>query len=294
MFCPTSYRSFAYNFVPEYITQLEAEIANKVTENGDLRAQNRALVDENKRLTDLTRMLLGSPSFSDFLERLSSNPAPGPQPNPPMEQPQVARQMPKDVNPYTAQQHMHRQSVGVAMIPEQSLEFSVMSADADAYNFQPQVFAVLETPEPPLNIDTVALSGKASNFVPGSFESADEKVDIPVIEQIPTFENVTAPMAPEAPVTVDEEFENNPEFALYHEQPLTGSTPIMERTQIGTDSFEVEIFGGVESEKLWARLELVDAPTQEQNAAIALASFQRRMSILDAACARLEVLTAEI
>lgn len=240
-------------------------------------------------------MLLGSPSFSDFLERLSSNPSQLPQPAPQMEQPQVARQAPKDVNPYAAQQHMHRQSVGVAMIPEQSMDFSVMGADAEAYNFQPQVFAVLETPEAPLNIDTVALSGKTSNFVPGSFESADEKVEMPVIEQAPKFEEkVSAPKAIELPVVVDEDFENDPEFALYHESPSTTLT-IIEPAEVDTESLsEVEIFGGIESEKFLARYELVDASTQEQNAFLAMASMQRKMATLEAACARLELLTAEI
>lgn len=275
----------------EYITQLEAEIANKVTENGDLRAHNRALIDENKRLSDLTRMLLGSPSFSDFLERLSTNPSQLPQGAPQVEQSQAARQAPKDVNPYAAHQQVQRQSVGVAMMPEQNMDFSAFG------DFQPQVYAVLETPEPPMSIDTAAMSGKESNFVGQSFESDDEKIEMPVIEQMPvTEEKATAPAAREAPFVVDEDFENDPEFALYHESSSassTESTPTETETEID-ELPEIEIFGGVQPEKFLARYELLDASTEEKNAALAMASVQRRFASLEGMCARLEMLTADI
>lgn len=275
----------------EYITQLEAEIANKVTENGDLRAHNRALIDENKRLSDLTRMLLGSPSFSDFLERLSTNPSQLPQGAPQVEQPQAARQAPKDVNPYAAHQQVQRQSVGVAMMPEQNMDFSAFG------DFQPQVYAVLETPEPPMNIDTAAMSGKESNFVGQSFESDDEKIEMPVIEKMPVIEEkATAPLAREIPVVVDEEFENDPEFALYHESSSATSTesaPTETETEID-ELPELEIFGGVQPEKFLARYELLDASTEEKNAALAMASVQRRFASLEGMCARLEMLTADI
>lgn len=259
-----------------------------MTENGDLRAHNRALVDENKRLSDLTRMLLGSPSFSDFLERLSTNPSQLPQGAPQVEQPQAARQAPKDVNPYAAHQQAQRQSIGVAMMPEQNMDFSAFG------DFQPQVYAVLETPEPPMNIDTAAMSGKVSNFVGQPFESADEKVDMPVIEQLPVVEKATAPKAPETPAVVDEDFENDPEFALYHENSSATSVDSAP-TEIDTEDLsEVEIFGGIEPEKFLARYELLDASTEEKNAALAMASVQRRFASLEGMCARLEMLTADI
>lgn len=246
-------------------------------------------------------MLLSSPSFSDFLERLSTNPSQLPQGAPQMEQQQqqqqqVARQAPKDVNPYAAQQQMHRQSIGVAMIPEQHIDFSAMGADAEAYNFQPQVYAVLETPETPLNIDTAALSGKSSNFVGESFDSDDEKVEMPVIEQPPVVEEkATAPKAPEVHAVVDDELENDPEFALYHESspaiPTESATPI----EIDTDDLsEVDVFGGIESEKFLARYELLDASEEEQKNAVAMASVQRRLASLEAVCARLEMMTTDI
>lgn len=235
-------------------------------------------------------MLLGSPSFSDFLERLSTNPSQLPQGAPQVEQPQAVRQAPKDVNPYAAHQQVQRQSIGVAMMPEQNMDFSAFG------DFQPQVYAVLETPEPPMNIDTAAMSGKESNFVGQCFDSADEKIEMPVIEQLPVVEGkATAPKAPETPVVVDEDFENDPEFALYHESSSAASfetTPVeMEESEAFS---EVNIFGGIESEKFLERYELLDASIEEKNAALAMASVQRRFASLDGLRSRLEMLTADI
>ncbi|KAG6360705.1 hypothetical protein INS49_011770 [Diaporthe citri] len=278
----------------EYITQLESEIAGKVTENGDLRAQNRALIDENKRLSDLTRMLLSSPSFSDFLERLSTNPAPASQPAPQVDQRQDARQAPKDVNPYAAHQQVQRQQIGLAMLPEQNMDFAMVGVDADAYSYQPQVYAVLETPEP--LIDASVLAGKSTNFVGETFESEhDEKVEMPVIERpMAVEEKLSAPKAPESPVVVDEQFENDPDFALYHGSSATVSSE--EKTVAELDLgglVQHDLFGGVESEKMLARYELVDATEEEEAAARAMARFQRLSDSMEHVCARLELLTAD-
>ncbi|KAJ9143379.1 BZIP transcription factor [Pleurostoma richardsiae] len=293
----------------EYITQLEAEIANKVTENGDLRAQNRALIEENKRLSDLTRMLLSSPSFSDFLDRLSANPSMVPQSQPQQQQqqqqPQLEqqrpqeqqRQVPKDVNPYAAQQQIQQQQIGVAMIPEHHLDFSALSMDglpsAEPYTFTPQVYnAVLDTPD---TIDASVLSGKSSNFV-GRFDSEDEKVEMPVIER-PAPVEAEKPIAPEIAVVVDEAFENDPDFALYHDSPAPSSVEMEaeEPVELDVDGFShVDIFGGIEPEKVLARYELVDASEEEAAAVIAMARVQRISASLEAVCARLESLTVDL
>ncbi|KAI3395762.1 hypothetical protein diail_893 [Diaporthe ilicicola] len=276
----------------EYITQLESEIAGKVTENGDLRAQNRALLDENKRLSDLTRMLLSSPSFSDFLERLSTNPNPAPQPTAQVDQRQGTRQAPKDVNPYAAHQQVQRQQIGLAMLPEQNMDFSMVGVDAEAYNYQPQVYAVLETPEPV--IDASVLAGKSSNFVGEAFESEHvEKIDMPVIERpMVAEEKLSAPKAPESPV--DEQFENDPDFALYHGSSVTASSE-EQAAELDLDGLvQHDLFGGVESEKMFARYELIDAAEEEEAAARAMARFQRLSDSMEHVCARLELLTSDI
>ncbi|KAK2049977.1 bZIP transcription factor [Colletotrichum somersetense] len=272
----------------EYITQLEAEIANKVTENGDLRAHNRALQDENKRLQDLTRMLLASPSFSNFLDHLSTNPQAPPQPAAPVkvERQTEQRQIPKDINPYANQGQ--QQQIGLAMLPEQNMDFSMLNIDNDAYNFQPQVFAVLETPDIPVTIDTNVLSGKSSNFVGEHFESDDEKIELPTVEVpkvlVPKVE--AQPLAEEE--VFDDEFENDPEFALYHSSPVSASEGPVE---LDTEFFShVDIFGGVETEKVLARYELIDASEEEQNACVAMAKVQRIAASLEPVLARLESL----
>ncbi|GKT76612.1 BZIP transcription factor [Colletotrichum tofieldiae] len=272
----------------EYITQLEAEIANKVSENGDLRAHNRALQDENKRLQDLTRMLLASPSFSNFLDHLSTNPQAAPQPTASVkvERQPEQRQIPKDINPYANQSQ--QQQIGVAMVPEQNMDFSMLNIDNDAYNFQPQVFAVLETPDVPVTIDTNVLSGKSSNFVGEQFESDDEKIELPALEAPKVLApEIQSQTTPEEEV-FDDEFENDPEFALYHSSPAPASEGPIE---LDAEIFShVDIFGGVESEKVLARYELIDASEEEQNACVAMAKVQRIAASLEPVLARLESL----
>jgi hypothetical protein len=278
----------------EYITQLESEIANKVTENGDLRAQNRALIEENKRLSDLTRMLLSSPSFSDFLDQLSVNPQqlpPAPQPVQQQQQPEP-RQLPKDINPY-AQQH---QRIGVAMIPHQQVDYNMLGLDTGDVFYQPQVYAVLETPEPP-PIDVSQLSGKTSNFV-GQFDaSEDEKVEMPLIERpaAPVVEKKDTEEEATAAAPVDNEFENDPAFALYHESPATETTAIRPAVELDTEGLSnVDIFGGIEPEKAFARYELVDATEEDAAATFAMARVQRISASLESVMARLEALTVQL
>lgn len=269
----------------EYISQLESEIANRVTENSDLRAQNRALMEENKRLSDLTRMLLSSPSFSDLLNQISNNPAAFQQQIPqvqssPAQQPEQVRQIPKDVNPYVGTQQTQQQRMGLTTIPEQSADISALSIenDAAAFNFQPQVFAVLETPEMP-TIDTNLLCGKKSNFVGAQFGLEDDKVQVPVIDR-PIVEKPLAPPPPQQTPPLDPEFESNPEFALYHSSP-PGETHEMPSEP--DEPWQVDIFGCVDPEKVLARYELVDASEEERSSLLAMAKVQRICERLETA-----------
>lgn len=249
-------------------------------------------------------MLLSSPSFSNFLDQLSSNPSllPGapPQTAPAAEQrqPEAARQPPKDVNPYLAQQQLQHQRIGVAMIPEPTIDFSTLNLEADTFNFQPQVFAVLETPEVPLSIEASVLSGKESNFVGPQYDvpEDDEKVDMPVIERPAVAEEkkVTAPPAEPVEERVDEEFESDPTFALYHS---TSASPSESKppAEIDIDSLSnIEIFGGIESEKFLARYELVDASAEDASVAVSMARVQRQFARLEHVMARLESLTVDL
>ncbi|TGO46379.1 hypothetical protein BOTNAR_0592g00060 [Botryotinia narcissicola] len=207
---------------------LAREIAVKVYENMDLKSQNRALLEENTRLSDLTRMLLSSPAFSGFLDSLSSNPAtqqaPPPQQQVPIQHEQP-RQVRKDVNPYGAQQQMQQQQqqhIGMVMIPEQAMDFAMLDINADGFGYQPQVYSVLSIPE--TVIDSSILSGKSSNLV-DSLQSEDEKAELPIVERQPVHE-----LAPSAIVeeVVDEEFDADPAFALFAEDTSSTIAPSTE------------------------------------------------------------------
>lgn len=279
----------------EYISQLEAEIATKVNENGDLRAQNRALVEENKRLTDLTRMLLSSSSFSSFLDTLSNNPAASAQPVPvkvesptqAQSQAQPQQELRKDTNPY-GPQHSQQQQIGMAMIPEQNMDFSMLTLDG-SYNFQPQVF-IVDTPEIPTSIDASVLSGKICDMIDPTVEFDDEKVDSPTIEY--PAEQQSSSAACDSP-PLDEDFENDPAFALYHSDTAPTSAESTRESDAVEPSY-VDIFGGIEPEKIFARYDFVDATEEEASAAAAMGRVQRISQHISPLVARLEILTRDL
>jgi hypothetical protein len=236
-------------------------------------------------------MLLSSSSFSTFLEDLSTNPAALPlapqqikieEPQQPQTS-QQQRQLPKDVNAFGAQPS--QQQIGMAMIPEQTMDFSMLSLDNN-FNFQPQVF-VVDTPEIPAPIDTAALSGKVCNLVDETFES-EEKMDAPVIERLAALpEAVVSHAAP-----VDEDFESDPDFALFHsESPNTSSAT---KEGDADDLSGLDLFGGIASEKIMSRYEMVDACEEEASAAIALARVQRISDNIESVVSRLELLTMDL
>jgi hypothetical protein len=235
-------------------------------------------------------MLLSSAPFSTFLDDLSTNPAALPQQPQQIkveepQQPQQQRQMPKDVNSFGAQPS--QQQIGMAMIPEQTMDFSMLSLDNN-FNFQPQVF-VVDTPEIPAPIDTAALSGKTSNFVEESFET-EEKIEAPVIERpVALPDLVTSSDAAPA----DEDFESDPEFALFHSESVAvRDTPedVVDADRLG----DIDIFGGIESDKVLCRLELVDATEGEATAAFAVARVQRISENLETVVSRLELMTMDL
>ncbi|KAF2971400.1 hypothetical protein GQX73_g2130 [Xylaria multiplex] len=272
----------------EYIGQLEQEIAAKVTENNDLRAENRALSDENKRLNELTRMLLASPQFSSFLDRLSSDPgALQAQPQMEQRQPQPA-QVPKDTNPYNMMNMGQQQQIGMVMIPEQSMDFSMLNLNTDSFSYQPQVFTVLETPELP-EINTDALAGKTSNFV-GESVSDGDKTDAPLLEApVPSMieksqVEVNAELAP----TETEKIASNLDGDIFDDgYSLPSQLPL----ELDTDGFSpVDIFGGIDPEKAFARYELVDSSEEEKIASMAARRVERLAANLAATISRLELL----
>ncbi|KAL9042689.1 MAG: hypothetical protein Q9180_000411 [Flavoplaca navasiana] len=179
----------------EYIGQLEGEIAAKSAEADDLRAKNQALMAENTRLTDLTRMLLESPSFSAFLDAMSGTekqPATRSQQEPTdLKIEEVHQHRPKDISPHQSppqagSEHEDAQ-VGVALLPESYVNFNTgnttWAPNTDFGLYDAQVYAVTSMPQGPAvdHFDGGLLSGKSSNL-PIGFDDGERKPDAPTIE----------------------------------------------------------------------------------------------------------------
>lgn len=257
----------------EYIGQLESEIAAKVNENGELRATNRALQEENRRLSDLTKTLLSSSAFKSFLDTLSTNPASQMQVQMEQRQPEPT-QAPKDPNPYHTMNLGQHQQIGMVMMPEPRVDFSMLNLNADGFGYQPQVYAVLETPELP-QIDTDALMGKSSNFVGESLVLDSDKADAPsievpvppVVEEVQASEaNVESPRTDSVVVNLDGDIFDDDGCASPPSHPL----------ELDTNGFlAIDIFGGIEPEKAFARYELVDSSVEDKIACMALGRVER-------------------
>lgn len=225
-------------------------------------------MEENTRLSDLTRMLLSSPSFSGFLDTLATNPAAAQSAQAIVPEPQ-RQQVRKDVNPYAAQQQM-QQHVGMTMMPEQHMDFSMLEINND-FSYQPQVYSVLSIPE--AVIDTAVLSGKGASSVP-------EKVELPIVERAPVVESTV-----ETPVVVDEEFDADPAFALYSAAPISTapSTPEIDISFLANLSIKQPVYEII-----------VERKVDESVCDAAMRKVERIASSLDACMARLSSMTSHL
>ncbi|EXJ91103.1 hypothetical protein A1O1_04210 [Capronia coronata CBS 617.96] len=213
----------------EYIGQLEGEVAAKVQEANDLRAQNQQLREENNRLTDLTRMLLSSQAFAGFLQELSQSGMPPPnihgnsqQQNPVQSQPQPQPTR-KDFGAHEATHHMHnpQPQVGMALIPDTPVDFNSLQSSTSWMTPLPtndfQVYAVTELPEPPV-LDLSALSGKGSHNSSTSIPSKD----VPQLHDTALFFD-SCPSEPNAPQVDDSVVLDQEAFTLYFDSSATVS-----------------------------------------------------------------------
>ena len=247
-------------------------------------------MEENTRLSDLTRMLLSSPSFSGFLDTLSQNPAAAQtaqrvtQPRVEHQQQQQApqRQVRKDVNPYAAQQMQQQQHIGMAMIPEQHMDFSMLDLGSDgSFSYQPQVFSCLSLPE--TTIDTEILSGKSTNSFT-AIASDDEKVELPTVERVPESASQEAPA--NVVEIVDEEFDSDPTFALF--TSTTSSTPVITASKPEEFSFDLST---IDVTAKPSNYELV-VPSVSDDAC--MRKVERLAAEMDAVAERLAILTVNL
>src|SRR5947207_1123231 len=151
-------------------------------------------MEENTRLSDLTRMLLSSQAFSGFLNELSQNGMPAPsttaatasQPQSQTQSQAQPQPTKKDVNPHQATRQAQNQQtqVGMTIIPESTIDFSILdTTPTNNWNTgfgmnSYQVCAVTHLPEGPA-IDTDSLSGKEPSSITKLSTSAAK--DYPVL-----------------------------------------------------------------------------------------------------------------
>ena len=299
------------NLRPEYIGQLEGEIAAKAAEADDLRAKNEDLMAENTRLTDLTRMLLASPAFSTFLNDLSGS---VPNSSAPVQSSTSSTQSPslkvektqshlhKDVNPHrvTAQNHQpNDQQVGMTLMPEQSIDYTTFDTsnlgwtdnNMDMTLYDAQVFAVTDLPQGPsfdqLNLEL--LSGKPSTTAaPQSMYGC--KTDAPIIELMPKLAIPDEHVSEECESLCDIPFdESDPAFALFADSSSDSQSPNFPQ--------EEWLFGSIELEKAFGRVELIlesDVRDAEQVSSATMERFQRLCSSMEAISEQIASVTSHL
>jgi hypothetical protein len=283
----------------EYISQLEGEVAAKTSEVNDLKMQNRALAEENARFRALAEKLLRHQAFHPFLDELSRDPALAESVSKMAQGPSTQSQPPdaKDVDPYSAQSQsfipQDNQHVGMALLPEPQVDFSSLNLGGNG-NWvmqqarglpmfqQPQVFAVLEVPEPE-PLDLSAITGKGEPVLP-TFD--EEKADYPEFETPSTIKD-DIPSVPESKTTrpADEEKEwdfpeDDESVALYAN---TRSTP----KPVSSES-SIAVAIAPLSEKQHFELVVV---SEEHNTRLQ-ERLKKMIAKLDVTCNRIAALTA--
>lgn len=231
-----------------------------------MRLQNHALAEENSRLTDLTRMLLSSPHFSDVLNDLSSNGLPT--------QLQAAAQIPQPQHqPMVSQAPIPTSvsgpQVNMTMVPDNRMDVYGAGWNSGIdMNYNPSVFAVFEVPEPAIEVE--ALSGKSSSFETPLESSESSKVEVPQLERPVTASTVVDTSETQATEALDE---TDPCFALFRDDIPVSS------------AFPATLFERLESEKSSQYTLVVDQESEDVSES-SMRDFKRLCSSMDAAFER--------
>lgn len=247
--------------------------------------QNRALFEENARLNDLARMLLGSPHFSSFLSDMPDSVAPQVQAQqaqaqaPRAQQPQPAP-VPKETSAPRPQEFQMQQNpqANMMMVPQQGMDASMAmnnggwNSGIDMNFGNASVFAVLEVPEGPA-LDVAALSGKSSSPVDLPEISKNEAPTLDRPEEV-TEKSDIGVSNPD--VEIDE---SDPAFALFVDSPPA------------TAVSDVPAFDGVQSEKA-SQFELVVDPSEVS--ASAKSRFNSLCHSMEAAFQRVSSVTSHL
>lgn len=189
-------------------------------------------MEENTRLTDLTRMLLSSQAFSGFLSELSGTTPPVSVNSlarpPPQSRPQST---PKDVNPHQVARQLQDQQlqIGMATIPERSVDLDLTERNVAASSWNAgvglnnfTVYSVTSVPDGPV-LDIETLSGKAGQTQPFRAHVAT-KCDMPTVDYPNFYTEVQRSLthSKTAPSLSVEELDET-EFSLYVE-PISSSS----------------------------------------------------------------------
>ena len=289
----------------EYIGQLEGEIATKSAEADELRTKNSALIEENRQLHDLTRTLLASPAFSEFLKEAGGQVLPSTMST--SHTPSVkAESTPtkKDVNPNTGaasntkSQQQDTPYIGMTMIPEHPVDLNGQDSTNDSWAnmdfslYEASVYAVTSVPEGP-SIDQLRsnnVSGKVSDPVLPLPTSSDSKLEPSLPERNPYVRESREQNPELVSLNADADFdESDPAYALFSDCPAPMEAPLPPNDE--------PIFGHISLEKAFGRVELLiddESCNTSEVSSTSVERFQRLCSSLEALSERLSSILPEL
>ena len=284
----------------------------KSNETNDLRSENRALREENTRLSDLTRMLLSSSAFSTFLDDLSLSSLPADptsseqarqkSTSTPRQTDSVLPSVQKDASPAVIAQHRRQAQhenvtqIGMTLLPESNMDFSALDLEQnDSWalgsmtsgpwdSHTSQVFSVMDIPQGPAvdQVDFSSLSGKTSHFVGGDLPSVDNKVELPEVDTMPILQKFPTAGLSECIDNSNVHINgSDPIYALYDDTPTLHSSS-------SSDAAD-ETFHEMSPEKLFARYQMVlKSEASAEEGEISNASMDRFTSTCQSADAALQ------
>ena len=258
------------------------------------------MTEENSQLLQLTKTLLASPAFSVFMKDPAATSSLASSQPPVVKNEPTPHPSQKDVNPHgaaaqnTQNQQQDSTYVGMTMIPEHPTELSAFEANTNAWAnsmdvslYEPQVYAVTSLPDGP-TLDQLRPSiryEKASDSIL-PLPKEQSKMEAPVIERMPQITE-----SPESTTAVADEVnfnESDPAFALYLDCPAATVSPLA--------TFDEPIFGNIELEKVFRRVELIiedDATKPTEVSSATVERFQHLCSSLDALSERISLAIPE-
>lgn len=279
---------------------MEGEIATKTAEADELRAKNQELVNENAQLLSLTRTLLSSPAFSDFLNisgmpSVTDSSEPAHSSN--MKTEEAGPVVPKDANPnrVSSQQVEHQQQdapyIGITLLPEHTFDLTAYNTNSNSWTgnvdlgpFDTQVFSVTSIPEGPAidEFQLANLSGKPPNTIGFHARTPESKNQAPSIERMALAVSDEAYTEPIVASDDDVFDESDPAFLLYSDCPAP--------TKNGNPKPAQAVFGRIGLEKALGRVELILEDEEADPSGVSTAAMDRFRSL----CWELEELSDRV